>query len=328
MESKARFVDAKEHADVAVVVVTYRNASDIDRLIESLRREATANRLRVIIADNDSPDDTLSAARAHSDVIAFSSGGNLGYSGGINAAARDAGSADAVLVLNPDIEVEPGAIAAMRSRLDQHGVGVVVPMIVDSAGERTDSLRREPSILRGLGDALLGGRLRRRPGAFAEMIFVPEVYGAARRVDWATGAALMVSSEAAAAIGEWDERFFLYSEETDYFRRAREAGFTVWYEPAAVVRHAEGGSGGSLQQFTLLAVNRIRYFAKYHGAVATALFHFTAVLNEVTRARDARHRAILRTVLRPRSWAELPRATRSDPSAADAAARARGTAKP
>lgn len=308
-DAVARFVGEDEFADVAVLVVTYRNAADIDRLVGSLRTEAMGSRLRVIIADNESPDDSLKLARAHRDVIAFSTRGNLGYAGGINVAARVAGQCDAILVLNPDIEVEPGAITAMRARLAQPGVGIVVPAILDATGTVSASLRREPSVLRGLGDALFGGRLRRRPGAFAEMIFAPSAYQSARAVDWATGAALMVSRDAAAAIGEWDERFFLYSEETDYFRRAREAGFEVWFEPSAVVRHAEGGSGGSLALFTLLAVNRIRYFAKYHRRTATALFHATAVLNEITRSADVRHRAVLRTVLRPRSWADLPAAT-------------------
>lgn len=308
----SRFLGSDGRADVAVIVVTYRSAADIGPLIESLRPEAQAHRLRVIIADNDSPDDTLAVASAHDDVVAMSTGGNLGYSGGINAAMAAVGEADTILVLNPDMTVDRGAIAAMLARLAEPGAGIVVPMMLDGADVCTTSLRREPSVLRSLGDALFGGRFRRRPGPLAEMVFAPSDYVTPHRVDWATGAALLISKDAATAVGEWDERFFLYSEETDYFRRARKAGFASWFEPAAVVRHSEGGSGESLPLFTLLAVNRIRYFAKYHGRFATLMFYATAVLNEVMRSADARHRARLRTIVSPRSWSSLPQASRPD----------------
>lgn len=307
-----RFLGSDGRADVAVIVVTYRSAADIGHLIDSLRTEARSHRLRVIIADNDSPDDTLAVASAHDDIVAMSTGGNLGYSGGINAAMAAVGEADAILVLNPDMTVDPGAIAAMLGRLAEPHVGIVVPVMLDGADRGTTSLRREPSVLRSLGDALFGGRFRRRPGPLAEMVLAPSEYVTPHRVDWATGAALLISQDAATAVGEWDERFFLYSEETDYFRRAREAGFATWFEPAAVVRHSEGGSGESLPLFTLLAVNRIRYFAKYHGRLATSMFHATAVLNEVMRSADPRHRARLRIIVSPRSWSGLPQASRPE----------------
>jgi GT2 family glycosyltransferase len=307
--ASGRFVGLGERADVSVIVVTYRSATDIDRLIASLRPEAAVHRLRVIVADNASPDHTLAVARAHDDVIAMPTGGNLGYAGGINVAMQAVGDSDTILVLNPDMVVDPGAIAAMRARLAQAGVGIVVPTILDGSDIRTWSLRREPSVLRSFGDAIFGGRLRRRPAAFAEMVLSAEKYTTAHRVDWATGAALLISGEAAAAVGKWDERYFLYSEETDYFRRAREAGYATWFEPAAVVRHSEGGSGVSVDLDRLLAVNRIRYYATHHGPVGTALFHAVAVLNHLVRARDAGHRAILVTIVAPRSWSALPKAS-------------------
>lgn len=122
---------------------------------------------------------------------------------------------------------------------------------------------------------------------------------------------MLISRETADAVGDWDERFFLYSEETDYFRRARESGHTTWFEPEAIVRHAAGGSGSSVALEQLLAVNRVRYFAGYHGRVATFLFHVTAVLNHLVRSTDPTHRAVLRAVASPPTWAALPKASRA-----------------
>ncbi|WP_461476546.1 glycosyltransferase family 2 protein [Microbacterium sp. HJ5] len=321
-----RFVGMGDRADVCVIVVTYRSATHIDRLIGSLRQESGDHRLRVIVADNASPDDTIAAARAHSDVVTLQTGGNLGYAGGINVAMRAVGDADAILVLNPDLVIGAGAITAMRERLGQQDVGIVVPTILDGGDRRTVSLRREPSVLRSFGDAVFGGRFRRRPAALAEVVLSPREYRTAHRIDWATGAALLISRGAADAVGDWDERYFLYSEETDYFRRAREAGYATWFEPSAVVRHSEGGSGASVELDRLLAVNRIRYFESHHGPVGTALFHGVAVLNHFVRSRDAGHRAILSTIVSPKSWSTLPKA--SEPAAPRATNDGGGSASP
>jgi GT2 family glycosyltransferase len=51
----------------------------------------------------------------------------------------------------------------------------------------------------------------------------------------------MVARSVWDAVGQWDDQFFLYSEETYFFRRVRAAGFTVWLEPAAEVEHIAGG---------------------------------------------------------------------------------------
>ena len=307
-----RFAGADAAADVAVIVVTYESATDLDALIASLRVEADGLRLRVVVADNGSSDATLDVARSHTDVVVIETGGNLGYAGGINAAMRAVGDAHGILVLNPDLVVEPGAIAALRERLRHADVGVVVPRILDADGSHFTSLRREPSLLRAIGDAAFGSGFASRPGAFAEVVVDAAAYEHAHPVDWATGAALLIDARVARAVGPWDERFFLYSEETDFLRRVRDLGRTVWFEPTAVVRHARGGSGASVDLERLMAVNRIRYVRKHHGPITASAYRGAVVLHETARAWMPAHRAALRTVLSERSWADLPRASRDD----------------
>jgi len=96
-----QFVGPEGLADVAVLIVTYQSARDVATLVTSLRAETASQRLRVVVADNASTDGTLAALRAHPDVIVCPTGGNLGYAAGINVAARAAGQADALLVVNP-----------------------------------------------------------------------------------------------------------------------------------------------------------------------------------------------------------------------------------
>lgn len=305
------FVSANEAADVVVITVTYNSAAHIGRLIESLRGEATTCRLRVIVVDNSSADGTVDIVRSHGDVLVAPAGGNVGYAGGINVGMRQAGaSAAPVLILNPDLTVDRQCISYLLACQRRTGAGAVVPKILEPDGAIYPSLRREPSLTRALGDAALGSRMPARAGLWSEMVTNPEEYERPHRIDWATGAALLVDADVAQRVGAWDEQFFLYSEETDYFRRIRELGAHVWYEPGASVHHAQGGSGSSPELASLLTVNRIRYVRKHHGRGAAAVYRAAVALHELVRSYMPAHRQALHHVLSEPSWIDLPHAQR------------------
>jgi len=129
------FAFAHEPVDVAVVVVTHQNTDQVGALLASLRAETESVSLRVVLVDNASTDGTLLSVRsAHPDVITVAAGANLGYAGGINAASDHLGECRAVLVLNPDLVLRPGAVATMLDRLEAASVGIVVPRILDAEG--------------------------------------------------------------------------------------------------------------------------------------------------------------------------------------------------
>lgn len=293
-------------ADVAVLVVTYNNDDSVDSLIASLRGEAAELRIRVIVADNSPTESTLLRLANHPDVIAFSTGGNLGYAGGINAAAARAGKCTAVLVLNPDLEVRPGAVQTLLETLGSTGASAVVPLLEDDDGTIYHSLRREPTLARAMGDAVFGARFATRPAWSAEIDEDNESYQHAHRIDWATGAAVMVRSDMAETLRGWDEQYFLYSEETDYFRRIRDAGGFAWFEPAAVMGHSRGGSGASPDLVALMNVNRVRYAASHHGRGRAAAVRVVTALAETARFYLPSHRASAKALLGMRRWDSLP----------------------
>lgn len=300
------FAGADDPADVAVVVVSYQSAGDLPALINSLRDEAHDVRIRVIVADNASTDGSADVARSEPGVIVVETGGNLGYAAGINAAMSHAGDAQAVLVLNPDLTLDRGSVTALLARLrTSPRVGIVVPKILDAAGTLYQSLRREPSLVRTTADAVLGHYWLTRPEWLSEFVRNDHQYLCARTIDWATGAAMLVDRSVWDVVGQWDERFFLYSEETDFFRRVRVAGFAVWYEPAATVRHRQGGSGASDELTALVVVNRLRYMEKHHPQSAW-LHRMIMIVHEEIRRGDPTH-ALARRALWSRSrWELLP----------------------
>jgi GT2 family glycosyltransferase len=294
----------------SVLLVTYNSAAHIGAALESVL--AAPQVARVIVLDNGSADATVEIVQRYPGVSYLQLGDNLGYAAAINVGRRLLPADQPLLILNPDLIVMEGAVASLLRALTATGAGVVVPMILDSEGDLYPSIRYEPSILRAAGDAVFGSRFRARPRWLSETAWRAEAYVGRAPMDWATGAALMVTPVCNRAVGDWDESFFLYSEETDTCRRARRAGFALIFEPAAQVRHYGRGSGGSVALSTLMAVNRVRYFEKHHRPIASLVFRAIVVAHHAARALNAGHRHIAATLLNRASWPSLVTELRTD----------------
>jgi exopolysaccharide biosynthesis WecB/TagA/CpsF family protein len=307
----AGFVGPLAHAAVTALVVTRNNAADIGLLIDDLRCACGELPIRVVVVDNESTDGTVDIVRSHEDVIVVESGGNLGYAGGVNAGLRFTGDCDDVLILNADVSLAPGAVTQLHRVARTPGVGAVVPLILDADGVIFPSLYREPSITRAIGDAFLGGKLRKRMAFTSEFDLRPESYRISHDIDWATGAVVLIPSDVIREVGEWNEEFFLYSEEVDYFRRIRSVGLHVRFEPIAVSQHRGGGSGTSSALVTLKTVNRIRYVERHRSRPYAALYRAVVVLAALIRGADPVQRGVLTNVINRRHWPELPHATQS-----------------
>lgn len=306
---------------VLVIVVTWNSAGALPDLFASLDAGLAGLRYELVLVDNDSADDTVAVARhltPHCRIVR--TGHNAGYAAAINAghAAVSAGHVpaagrhDAVLVLNPDIRLGPGSVLALYRALGD-GTGIAVPAIRHSDGTRADSLRREPSITRALGEAILGQRAGRL-AAFGETVLGDAAYARSSIVDWATGAIMLISGDCARACGPWDESFFLYSEETDFALRARDHGYLTRYVPTAEAIHLGGHSRVSPALWSLLTVNRVRLYRKRHGGVATAVFWSMVLLRESIRALfgQRRSRRAVAALVRQRTLA-WTRSTRRTP---------------
>jgi GT2 family glycosyltransferase len=278
--------------DCGVVVVTYNSASHLGALLTSISEASRTASTRVVVVDNGSTDGTTDLVEA-SDAVLVRSAANLGYAGGINEGRRRVGPCRHVLVLNPDLRLEPEAIdrllAAFRT---DPSVGAAVPRLVDPDGRTRRSLRRDPTLLRAIGDAILGDIVRPRPGWSTEQVDADEAYQQRHAIEWATGAAIMVSADCDRAIGDWDEAYFMYSEEVDHAVRIREAGYRIDFVPDAIAVHEEGGSGTNPDLVALLALNRVRLYRSRHGRVRTALFRLVVGAHELSRGWRAERRAI------------------------------------
>ncbi|NRQ32514.1 glycosyltransferase [Nonomuraea sp. NN258] len=294
---------------LAVVIVTYHSSAVIVDCLKSVRVALQdQGPARVVVADNASGDDTVDLVRrTDPDVEIVRIGRNAGFAAGVNAGIAAAPGCD-ILVLNPDIRLEPDAVARLRETLAVPGTGIAVPELTGDDGRLHLSLRRRPTVLRALGEALFGGNQAGRVPALGELVVNHAHYATERTVDWATGAAWLVSRACLDALGPLDERYFLYSEETEYMLRAGEHGFAVRYQPRARAVHLGGEQSTSSALWALSAANRVRLHRERHGAAAGLAMRAAVTLNEGIRAlakgraSGQRHRAALSALRDLPAW--------------------------
>jgi N-acetylglucosaminyl-diphospho-decaprenol L-rhamnosyltransferase len=289
-------------APVRLAVVTYNSSGVLPGLLDSLPAACDGVAWELVVADNASGDGSLDLVRDRlPGARAIPMGRNAGYAAGVNAAVAVPGDWAALLVLNPDVRLEPGSVARLLAALQVPGTGIAVPRLSGEDGRVAPTLRRGPTLLRAVGEALLGGTRAGRVAALGELVVNPAAYERAGTFDWASGAAMCISRECLEAAGPWDESFLLYSEETEFALRARDAGFALRYEPAALGVHIGGEAHVSPGLWSLLTTNRVRLYARRHGRVAAALFWAAVTVGEGLRALGGRRasRAALAALVLP-----------------------------
>ena len=300
-----------EPLHVAVVIVTYNSADVIGDCLASLPEGMRGTHLtEVVVADNASQDQTCDIVKRANGIPVriVQLGRNAGYAAGINAAVESLSGKslsdntfDAVLVINPDVRIRPGAVAVLGEALRRPGVGIAAPRLRHPDGSLQLSLRRRPSVLRAWAEALIGGTRAGRWGLLGELITDPRRYEHAGPATWSTGAVMLISAEAARDTGSWDETFLLYSEETDFALRAADRGWSLWYEPESVFEHVGGESNTNPMLWALLTMNRVRLYRRRNGVLASMGFYAAVLFGECLRAAAGRRvsRAAVTALLRP-----------------------------
>lgn len=228
---------ARPEADVGVVVVTYSPGPTLDAFLDTLEK-ATTRPVGVVLADNGSTDGAPERAAERPGVELLRTGGNLGYGRAANVGVPHA-PGDWVVVANPDLRWEPGALDTMLDAVERWPrAGVLGPAILSPDGTLYPSARALPSLGRGIGHALLGWWWPSNPWTAAYR----RERGAPREGEagWLSGSCLLLRREAFAAVGGFDPAYFMYFEDLDLCERICRAGWQVVYVPAAVVTH-EGG---------------------------------------------------------------------------------------
>ena len=254
--------------DLSIVIVNWNTRDLLLECLKSVYETVQDLAYEVIVLDNASPDGSAQAVRqTFPQVNLIESQKNLGFAGGNNYALTQA-SGTTVLLLNPDTIALPNAINTLYEALQSHPVlGAVGAQLLNPDRSEQSSWGVFPTI--GLELPIVRRRLNRPPS------LLPVPAGAAPlpilNVDWATGASLMIRRPTLEEVGNLDETYWLYTEETDWCFRARRCGWQIGVALDAKIIHIQQAASRQRLANSLIQYARSRVlFLRKHRS------HFSA----------------------------------------------------
>lgn len=244
--------------NVSVVIVNWNTVGLLHNCLHSLGAASTGDTLEIIVVDNASQDDSAAMVqREFPTVRLIENVDNLGF-----ARANNQGLAISqgryVLLLNSDTLAQPNSISALVAFMDEH----------PQAGAVSPRLRRPngtPQPFAFGNDPTLRYLLRR---AFNRLVWRRSMHDwhtlDTLRVHWVSGACLLVRRAVYERIGGLDEAIFMYFEDNDWCLRMRNAGWAVYYHPAASIIHLGGQSSARNPKAGAFYADSLCYFYRKH----------------------------------------------------------------
>lgn len=239
--------------DISVVIVTYNCEGFIKRCIDSLLFSGSRLDLEIIVVDNASCDTTVKLLRTDfPNIKIIQNTKNLVFTKANNQGIKEA-KGRFILILNSDTELFGGSLEEMIRFLDRNpSCGILGPKLLDRDGKIQLSCRAFPSYSTAFFNRYsLLTRIFPRSKYADRYLKTNQSHGDIQEVDWVSGAAMVISKECLEDIGGFDEGFFIYCEDTDICKRAKDKGWKVFYYPQLYFTHF---IGGTLRHTSLLAI--------------------------------------------------------------------------
>lgn len=276
---------------VGLALVTYQSAEDLPGFLETLPAAVQPYTVDVVGIDNVSTDRSAEIVEEFGGRVIRNTR-NVGLAAAINQGAAATGG-QWILVANPDTKLTPGSIAALidTAQTDDR-IGVIGPRILRLDGQPYPSGRRFPSLAVGIAHALLGGIWPNNP---ATRRYFGTPVTEVSDVDWISGCCMLFRREAFETVGGFDDRYFLYFEETKMALDMHRGGWRVVLDPRVEIRHREGGSMRSAPFRKVRSHHRsaLRFYCDYHQGSPWIVFAPLVAAGLVVRGTAAVARTAL-----------------------------------
>jgi GT2 family glycosyltransferase len=254
---------------VSAILVNYNAGRELAAALRSIAEDLGARPWEAVVVDNASSDGSASAVTAFAPrARLIQNRQNVGFARGVNQGLA-ATVAPAVLIMNPDCRLEPGAFGVLDAELQRdERVAVVGPRILNPDGSVQGSARGDPDMLTGLFGRSTALRRALPNLAVSKRNVVADAGSGSIEVDWVSGACMLARRSALERVHGFDERYFLYWEDADLCRRLRRDGYRIRYVPAATAVHRVGHSSRVARSSSIRAFHESAYLY-YSTHVAT-----------------------------------------------------------
>lgn len=210
---------------IGVVIVTFNSARCIQKCLDSLIREI--DQAQICVVDNSSEDESCERVAAYRGVTLMKNETNVGFSAGANKGVKywmEQG-ASMILLLNPDTQLETEAMQKMLKTFEKNPRAMIVQPLLTLMSQ-PQKINTWGNAHKGFGLVSLGGYRQQIPPGMKD-----------QQIQYASGACMLIRSEAFRKFGLLDEQFFLYFEDTEFSQRIRQGGGEIWLSAQARVQH-------------------------------------------------------------------------------------------
>ncbi len=236
--------------DVSILIVHTFELRLIRQTLRGLRRAAPQLQIEVLVIDNNPGAGLVDMLKAEFPEVRYFAKRNQGFGSAMNVGLQHA-LGKYILIFNPDIIISPGALEKMFAYMEAHPqVGTLGPKLLNADGSLQYSCYRYHEPLVPILRRTPLGRLPWGQKTIERFLMQDVDHAQTLEVDWIMGSAMFTRAAALAKTGCFDERFFMYFEDTDLCWRMWEAGYTVIYYPEAVMvhYHRRASADGSIFQ--------------------------------------------------------------------------------
>ena len=241
-------------SDVAIITVSYNSSTQLaDFLASAVKSVASPDQITVV--DNNSADiKTTEVLSKKLGVNLLKLDKNVGYGSAVNKAVPVLpANLTALLVCNPDSELNAEAVIALTSAVQDRRVGVAGPRIYNEDGSVYPSARSIPSIRNGVGHALFANIWLSNPWT-KSYLSEAHLQNTTVSTGWVSGACLAIRKELFSEVGGFDDNYFMYFEDVDLGYRLGKRGLTNLYVPEASITHIGGESTKAIKT-TMLRIH-------------------------------------------------------------------------
>ncbi len=277
------------HPQISVSIVSYNTRDLLRACLRSLEERRGEIEFEVFVVDNGSRDGSVQMVRDEfPDVEIIESGGNIGY-GRANNLALARARGDYFWILNSDTEIWPGTMARMAQFLAENpACGAVASRLILPDGSTQPSCARDPNLLDYAWEQTYFAQLPVLKHFCGGYTYGGDFYDATQPIAQAAGASILARTEVLREIGGFDERYFMYFEDTDLCVRLRGAGWSLFYLHDAPITHQLGASSegewrSRARMVSALNASRYLFFRAHHGALQAEMLRWICVLGALLR---------------------------------------------
>jgi N-acetylglucosaminyl-diphospho-decaprenol L-rhamnosyltransferase len=255
--------------DVSIIIVSWNVADLLAKCLDSILQSPfyTPEWVEIIVVDSASQDNTVALLREHyPQVMLLPQSENVGYTRGNNI-GLEAAHGRYHFLLNPDTEIVADAVGKLVAYMDANpDIGIVGPHTLNTDGTTQSSRRR--FLTRRLAFFESTWLQNYAPQAWLDEFYVTQPPdNATLDVDWVQGSALLARREVYEQIGGLDTGYVMFFEETDWCKRAKDAGWRAVYFGMAQIVHHGGKSTeqAGARKHIYFQESKLRYSRKYFG---------------------------------------------------------------